>query len=169
MVTNQAKPKAPMRMQGICILLGFLGIGAVLLFQAGPMRMIEALSSRGWHETLGTLAEVHVEEVDMGAGAKKRWYEVRLKYVFDVAGHAVHGERIGFWPDHRQLLEIRKYAAAYQPGLAVRVFYNPSNPIRSALDRTIVQRFWILASPGVLLLALGLGFVTGYVGGARRG
>ncbi len=166
METNQAKPKELLDVLGPLV---FLGIGALLLYQSGPMRMIEALSSRGWPETSGTVVEARIEEVEMAASAKKRWYEVRLKYVLNVSGQAVHGERIGFWPDHRQLLDIREYAAGYQSGQAIRVFYNPSNPTRSALDRTIAGRFWILAPPGVLLLALGLGFLTGYLGEGRRG
>ena len=121
---------------------------------------MECLLSLWWREAPGKVVEVRIEELEMGAGAKKRWYEVRLSYVFDAAGRTTKGQRIGFTVEGRQKTEVEKYAATFYPGQEVRVFYNSSNPARSVLERTVGGSAWAMLVGGTLLSAFGLGFTV---------
>jgi hypothetical protein len=137
--------------------LAALGFGVYLLFLAGST-LIEGLVSFGWQEAQGRVVDVRVEELEMSAAAKKRWYEVKLSYVFDAAGRTTQGQRIGFTVEGRQRPEVEKYAATFYPGQEVRVLYSSSNPARSVLERTIGASTWAMLIGGILLATFGLGF-----------
>ena len=137
--------------------LAALGFGFYLLFLAGST-LIEGLFSLGWQEAQGKVVEVRIEELEMGDSAKKRWYEVRLSYVFDAAGRPTQGQRIGFTVEGRQRLDVEKYAATFHPGQEVRVLYSSSNPARSVLERNVGASTWAMLIGGILLATFGLGF-----------
>jgi hypothetical protein len=94
----------------------------------------------------------------MSNEAKKRWYEVRLSYVFDAAGRTTQGQRIGFTVEGLQRPDVVKYAATFYPGQEVCVLYSASNPARSVLERTIGGSAWAMLIGGILLTTFGLGF-----------
>jgi hypothetical protein len=137
--------------------LAAVGFGFYLLFLAGST-LLEGLFSFGWQEAQGKVVEVRIEELDMGRAAKKRWYEVRLSYVFDAAGRTTTGQRIGFTVEGRQRPDVEKYAATFHPGQEVRVLYSSSNPARSVLERTIGGSTWAMLIGGILLATFGLDF-----------
>lgn len=150
----------PMLLARLLILvpsLASLGFGFYLLFLAGST-LIEGLFSFGWQEAQGKIVGVRIEELEMSATAKKRWYEVRLSYVFDAAGRTTKGQRIGFTVEGRQRPDVEKYAATFYPGQEVRVLYSSSNPSRSVLERTIGGSAWAMLIGGILLATFGLGF-----------
>jgi hypothetical protein len=134
-----------------------LVFGFYLLLLAGST-LIEALSSFGWTEAQGKIVESRIEELDMGDRAKKRWYEVRLSYVFDAAGRTTQGQRIGFTVEGRQKADVEKYAATFHPGQQVRVLYSSSDPTRSVLERSVGGSTWAMLIGGILLATFGLGF-----------
>lgn len=144
--------------------------GTFLVMHAGP-RVIEGLSARSWPTVPGRVVDARVEEVDLGGRGPgtKRWFEVRVTYVFDVAGRSHRGDRVGFWPERRLSPQAREFAASYPPGHPVRVYYDPSNPARSVLDRSIGAGTWAMAGAGVLLLVLGLVMLIGFARGLHRG
>lgn len=133
------------------------GFGAYLLFVAGST-LVEALFSLGWQEAQGEVVEVRIERLEMAPSAKKRWYEVRLSYVFDAAGRPVTGQRIGFTVEGRQKPEVETYAATFYPGQKVRVLYSASDPARSVLERSVGGSAWAMLIGGTLLTTFGLGF-----------
>jgi hypothetical protein len=151
------RPNLVARLLTLVPSLAALGFGFYLLSLAGST-LIEGMFSFGWHEAQGKVVEVRIEELDMGHSAKKRWYEVRLGYVFDAAGRTTKGQRIGFTEEGRQRPDIEKYAATFYPGQEVRVLYSPSNPARSVLERTIGASTWAKLIGGILLATFGLGF-----------
>jgi hypothetical protein len=151
------RPNLVARLWTLVPSLAALGFGFYLLFLAGST-LIEALFSFGWQETQGKVVEIRIEELEMSAAAKKRWYEVRLSYVFDAAGHPTKGQRIGFTVEGRQRPDIEKYAATFYLGQEVRVLFSSSNPARSVLERTIGGSTWAMLIGGILLATFGLGF-----------
>ena len=134
-----------------------LAFGFYLLLLAGST-LIEALSSFGWTEAQGKVVELRIEELDVGDRAKKRWYEVRLSYVFDAAGRTTQGHRIGFTVEGRQRADVEKYAATFHLGQQVRVLYSSSDPTRSVLERRVGGSAWARLIGGILLATFGLGF-----------
>lgn len=147
--------------------LASVGLGFYLLFLAGST-LIEGLFSFGWQEAQGKVVEVRIEELEMSATAKKRWYEVRVSYVFDAAGRTTKGERIGFTVEGRQRPDVEKYAATFYPGQEFRVLYSPSDPSRSVLERTIGGSAWAMLIGGILLATFGLGFSLSSLNGQGK-
>ena len=150
--------------------LAFTVAGAFLLIHAWPP-LIEGLSAQSWPDTSGRVIETRVVEVHLesqGPGTK-RWFEVRVTYTFDAAGRTHRGDRTGLWPERRLGQQARALAAGYPPGQPVSVYYNPSDPARSMLDRSIGGGTWAMAIAGVPLFALGVAMCIGFVRGVRRG
>jgi hypothetical protein len=156
-VIQNDRPSLVARLLILVPSLAALGFGFYLLFLAGST-LIEGLFSSGWQEAQGKVVEVRIEELDMGRAAKKRWYAVRLSYVFDAAGRTTEGQRIGFTVEGRQRPDVEKYAATFYPGQQVRVLYSSSDPARSVLERTIGGSTWAMLIGGILLATFGLGF-----------
>ena len=144
--------------------------GAWLLMHAGP-RVIESLSARSWPEAPGRVVDALVEEVDQGGHGPgtKRWFEVHITYAFEAAGQTHRGDRVGLWRELRLGPQAKDVAASYPPGHPVPVYYDPLNPARSLLDRSIGGGPWAMVCAGVLLLALGVVMLVGFARGLSRG
>ncbi len=143
--------------------------GAFLLINAWP-RVVEGLSARSWPHASGEVVETQMFEVDQGGWGPgtKRWYEVRVKYAFDVGGTTVTAERTTLRRNLWQLLEARALTESYPTGKAVTVYYNPADPSRALLDRSIGGLTWTMEIGGIPVTLLGLVMLVGWTRGVRR-
>ncbi len=150
--------------------LGCLVGGGFLLTTAGP-RLWEGLAARSWSEVTGRIADVRVDEVDLGGRGPgtKRWFEVRLRYDYVVDGREFSGDRVGEWPEHFLGPHAKEVAASFPVGRFVSVFYDRATPSRSLLDRSIGSRTIAMTLGGALLLAFGAVITIGFVRAVRRG
>lgn len=146
--------------------LAFLiGGGGFLLSLAAP-RLIESWSARSWTQVQGQVTDVRVEEIQRDTGSK-RWYEVTVAYTFEANGRVHRGDRLGLWPVRLQRDPARELARSFPVTDPVTVYYDPSDPARSLLDRSVGGGTWLIAGIGVLVLALGLILVVNTIWPAK--
>ncbi|MFN0185748.1 MAG: DUF3592 domain-containing protein [Aquabacterium sp.] len=139
----------------------FIGFGIFLLTMSAP-KLIEGWSARSWPSVHGRVTEVRLEEVQHDRG-KKRWFEVTVGYTFDVAGRPYSGDRLGLWPERLQRLDAQALAAGFPVGLPVMAHYNPSDPTRSLLDRSVGIGTWAVVGIGTLALGVGMALLVSLV------
>ncbi len=142
---------SPFALLFFAILIGGSGF---LLSLAAP-RLIESWSAKSWTQVQGHVTDVRVEEIQRDTGSK-RWYEVTVVYAFKANGQLHQGDRLGLWPERLQRDPARELARNYPIGDPVQVYYDPADPRRSLLDRSVGGGTWLIAGIGVLVLALGL-------------
>lgn len=150
--------------------LAFTGLGTMMLSLAAPI-LFDGFTARDWPEAPGHVMESRIEEVEVGSGGpnSKHWYELRLVYRFEVAGQQWRGSRIGLYPEQRQLLPAQQLLRETPPGLPVRVFYDPADPGRALLDRTVGWGTWALLAGSLPLLLAGWALCVGWVRAFRAG
>ncbi len=106
---------------------------AIGLIVFGLFIMRERSRSRGWAATSGTIVSSTVTQFTGKTGTT---YRPMVMYGYSVGAVRYSSNRISFRAivssDHDAAL---KAAAAYKPGSAVRVFYDPQDPEQAVLER----------------------------------
>lgn len=146
--------------------------GFFLLFSAGP-RLIESLLAKSWPEATGRMiskdiVEVYDDSFSFSSNSK-RFFEVHVVYQYEAAGRSHRGTRIGVWNEDFQLPRAKEVGNAYYPGQALTVYYRPSDPAHSLLDRTVGGGTWFMVCAGIPISLLGVVMLVGFVRAARRG
>ncbi len=106
---------------------------AIGLIVFGLFTMRERSRSRGWAATPGTIVSSTVTRFTGRTGTT---YRPMVMYSYSVGAVRYSSNRLSFrsivTSDHDAAL---KAAAAYKPGSAVEVFYDPQDPEQAVLDR----------------------------------
>ena len=144
--------------------------GFFLLFYATP-RLIEGLSARSWPEAPVRLISTEVVEVDLGGQGPgtKRWFAVQLAYEFEAGGRTYRGHRIGLWNERWLRPKAKEMAIAYASDPALKVYFNPSDPTHSLLDRSVEGGTWLMVCAGIPVFVLGMMMPVGLVRAVRLG
>lgn len=140
-----------------------------LLFAAGGTGYYLYASSRiasaaDWPTAQGQVVDslIDSETRRSGSGSSRRETQVwiaRITYRYEAGGQSLTGNRIWLTAqtDFSTPEAARSFIAAYPPGGAVAVHYDPANPADAAL--IIESKLWpilILAGVGGVLILLGL-------------
>ncbi|MFT3828491.1 MAG: DUF3592 domain-containing protein [Opitutaceae bacterium] len=137
-----------------------VGYGAGLWCTQNALRKTRLLrEAQFWLGTSGRILESRIHR-----DPQRNLTHLQIRYEFEV------GERIvgntprlcghWFWTDKQQ----RAFAARFQPGQTVEVYYDPRDPRRSCLDRADrsgIGALWVIALGGPALASLVLWLVVG--------
>jgi len=123
----------------LLIALGVIAIGAIF-FVRGLRDMLRGYRSRTWPSTTGVVTSTWDAELEYGS-------EYYVGYSYKVSGSTY---RSSYPPAPTHL---------HSPGEEIAVYYNPSRPKSSVLERGIQ---WGMVIPG---LWVGGGFILIFVGG----
>ena len=117
-------------------------------------------ASRRWSSTEGRVTRSKTKRF----GNKKRTYEARIEYAFDVDGQEYSGKGLHIGGDVRRTRTwAEKRCAEYPEGSPVTVFYDPNAPASSCLVRAQegAALGWIAGFAGI---ALGVALLSGMLG-----
>lgn len=132
--------------------IGF-GFGGGLWCAASAFRKTRQLNeARFWLATPGRILEARILR---DAGNRRNHFRIRYEFTADERREGDSPRLCGhwFWSDRQQL----RFAARFQPGQIVDVYYDPRDPRRNCLDRddrSGVGALWVLAGGGPLLASL---------------
>lgn len=115
------------------ILFGMLmlGVGAWALIHMSRTRALLE-SSKRWSTTEGRITESRTKRI----GSKKRTYEARIRYEYEVGGKRHEGKGLHIGGDVRRTrVWAEQRCADYPEGESVTVFYDPRAPESSCIIR----------------------------------
>jgi hypothetical protein len=76
------------------------------------------LNALNWVETTGVVTSVELEEIQnrswVYVSGRKRWFEVKVRYEYEVSGQKHEGTRIGLWLERYQYEPARQIADDYR-------------------------------------------------------
>jgi hypothetical protein len=141
----------------VIIIVIFLAIGLALLARGGRALILRRKSAN-WPKVPGTVVASHIQENRDGDGST---FEAKLSYEYRVGGRTYRGVRLEWTGGVSDGLLARhlRIVAAYPPGRAVTVCYDPTDPSRSALEPTRMREALILSAIGAGLTAFALAFI----------
>lgn len=131
-------------------------------FVPGAIRLANA---QGWAVQPGIIVESKAEQTSthrrirrlddphqVGAvrEVRERIAPERIAFEYEVAGNKLTGTRVSFFQSWR----FGKLAPLYREGQVVVIYYDPSRPAESVLDRTADSGFYLAAS--LTIYALGM-------------
>ena len=131
-------------------------LGAVLLWQ-GWRRQEKVKASMNWPYVPGRVTAASVRKVVERTDAQSRDitnYVPLVQYEYQVGSQVYQGNRLAF--QEQSFTSQRKafnLVAAYQPGGAVWVFHDPTNPQNAVLERKAHGNNLIFVVGGILVLA----------------
>lgn len=151
-------------MSALFIMIGGLILPVTLLGAADSMQMAE------WPSTQGIVTGGYIDSYWYSSGKHISdgyyIYSPKVSYSYNVSGVEYSCDSV--WRlDHesRSANEAQRVINSYPTGMAVTVYYDPSNPSHAVLDRTEQSSPIIPVMIGAALLALG---VFGLVYAIRR-
>jgi hypothetical protein len=141
----------------VIIILIFLAIGLALLARGGRALILRRKSA-SWPTVRGTVLAAQIHENRDGDGST---YQAHLSYEYRVGGRTYRGGRLEWAGGAADGLLARhqRIVAAYPPGQAVTVCYDPADPSRSALEPRRMREALILLAIGAGLTAFALAFM----------
>jgi hypothetical protein len=142
-------------MSAVLIMIGGFTLLVSLLGAADSMQMAE------WPSTQGIVTGGYVDSYWYSSGKHISdgyyIYSPKVSYSYNVSGVEYSCDSV--WRlDHesRSANEAQSVVNTYPSGMAVTVYYNPSNPSHAILDRTEGSSPYIPVAIGAALLALGI-------------
>ena len=135
--------QTPMRI--IFVSLG-LGVLAVALWIRHMNR-----KAASWPGTAGKITESRLEREAHDAGST-----VRIAYTYAVGERSFQSSCVSFTPKSDHLPAKEELVARYPVERSVTVYFDPSNPQRSVLERQQSAGWLALAAGGAMSIAVGL-------------
>lgn len=121
---------------GFCLL--FAGIGAFLVYKGFQGRK-KAEASQNWPSTAGQITDARVSHSTRtdSDGDTTTTYTPHVEYVYQVGGQEYRGKNItfGFTQGYGSPGKAQEALARYPVGSQVSVYYDPSQPGESVLER----------------------------------
>jgi hypothetical protein len=141
----------------VLIILIFLAVGLALLARGGRA-LILCRKSASWPTVPGTVVASRIHENRDSEGST---FEANLSYEYRVGGRTYRGGRLEWTGGvaNGLLARHQRIVAAYPPGRAVTVCYDPTDPSRSALEPRRMREALILLAIGAGLTAFALAFM----------
>ena len=118
-------------------LLVIAGVGAVLFLRARKSTAVRSLAG-GWPHTMGTVLSATLQVSTQG---KARHEAPLVLYAYQVNGQVFQGDRVRVGDDLGRVRvagvasSASSTIARYPAGASVIVYYDPTNPANSALER----------------------------------
>ena len=133
-------------MQKLIAGIVFLFISSILFFVLTKPMFTQALGSKNWPSTIGTVVKSHV---DSNAGEDNNMYALRFQYDYYIDGrkyttkgrYFTYGEGSQSWKGN-----LYEYAAEHPVGSTIPIFYNPAKPTQSTVEKGIPWYFWLLGA-----------------------
>ncbi|MBE9029957.1 DUF3592 domain-containing protein [filamentous cyanobacterium LEGE 11480] len=100
----------------------------------GMKHCAQAIASRNWPRTLGTITRSHLETFRSGPNFPR--YALYLRYTYCVNGRDYIGHRVRFRPfwNVRDRRYMETFTQRYPKGSSVEIFYAPSQPKVAILE-----------------------------------
>ena len=141
-----------------------LNAGALAVLLRGFWEVYRAWQTSQWETTPGQIARAEIEEtVRKSSKQRRRVYQVKAQYQYDVCGKAYTGETItksycesSEREEHQHLLDWLNKAGS------VQVFYDPLRPEQSVLVPGIDRGSFSTVAIGVMCLAITAGLTGMY-------
>lgn len=116
----------------LCTLVPFAAVGWYIYRQSKRSKAVEE-ESRSWSSTAGIVVKSRVEV----SGGEHTSVIPRIVYEYEVGGQTYQNDKLRPGDIHFAVHSGNAYDVVdrYPVGSAVVVYYNPSNPARSALER----------------------------------
>ncbi len=158
------------------LVLGFLVVG-LLALGGGIFGSLEAFASRSWPSTPGQVTAsrlVVVTPTPSGDSTTDSeavtMYSVQVQYAYQAGGESFTGSRVTLSDfASSEQADVEHLLARYPAGKTVQIYYDPQNPGSSVLEPGFTAGMWVPLAVGGLLTVFGLGLVTWYLRGLRRG
>lgn len=119
----------------VSVFLGvvFAAVGCAVVVLLGKPTRDQALASRSWPATEGTIIRSRLEQ---SSDDGKVWFSADIGYDYRVGGEAFTGHRVWFGDDYRSSPgdEFRDAVDRYPLGSRVTVHYDPARPAQSVLE-----------------------------------
>ncbi len=115
--------------------IAILAIFGVALYRRSRQANAALQSAQQWHSTTGT---VLMSQVAVQRTGRSRHVYPRIVYQYVVNGQAYTGQRIRAGDQFLRVRitgQLEQTIARYAVGATVTVYYNPTNPAESALER----------------------------------
>lgn len=135
-------------------------LAAVLLFRAGTA-LYEAFEARNWPSLDAIITESDARWVEHQRSVRRSmWsYQLRLRYVYTIAGRRYIGTRASFsaWGPAESFNPFNSSIASKFPaGARVQAHYDPLNPSHSVLEKAPRLSVWIALVLGLLFAKVGI-------------
>ncbi len=146
----------------VILVLGVLNLAGVLIVLRGLWDVYSAWITTHWEKVPGQLTSVTIDEtVRKSNKTRRKVYEVKATYQYDVCGRPYQGEKIApsyiatsDQQDHQDLLDWLNSARS------LSVFYNPQHPEQSVLLPGVDRGMFSTIAVGLIWLAVTVG-ITG--------
>ncbi len=162
MLTDMVRSDLPLAVLAMLFLCG--GIFALVYFNS---HMGRARESAHWPMTDGRLLKSEVAALSgstvmgsMGTRSRTTNYRLDVEYEYSVSDTLYRGRNFSFEPatGNREYWEAK--ARQYQPGTAVRVYYDPVDPAFAILERGDYKRNFIFIFMGLIFAGTGALFLA---------
>ncbi|MBA2113520.1 DUF3592 domain-containing protein [Bremerella alba] len=144
----------------VVLVMGGLNLIGLLIVGYGLRDLINAWRTTAWEKTSGRLTEATIEEtVQKSSKAKRRVFEVKATYDYDVGGRPFQGNNItqsyiatSERDEHESLLDALRCIPS------LNVYYDPLRPEKSTLipgidggafSRLAMGTMWLAATVGI--------------------
>lgn len=137
-------------------LMGLVLIASgIFVMGFGVNPILQTRDSASWSSTRGQIINSQlVTPRDTTAGLG---FKATVEYQYDVEGRQFTGDRISFSDAYSSNEEYhQEIVDKYFPGKRVEVFYNPSNPLESVLEKRFARQSFLWIFIGIVVFGLGL-------------
>lgn len=158
------------------LLFGFILVGVLYHWVGLNYSIITGLESQHWPVSAGTVTDVRIEKhtenrtnARGGSTTTSTYYEAIVEYRYEINGALYTNNRVtagGGWfcDDYEKAKEKTDSVTGLT---SVRVFYDPSDPSRSVLDRGVPDREWSGLIVTIPLIGVAAGMALYNLAGRR--